>query len=412
MIIIACLILYLIFHLMLQKILKPVQSIAQEAKSQNTEIERINNLNQKLSLEKNALIANNSRLSEAISSMSSGLIGVDKNSRIILFNHSAGMLTGLNETEVLGKELKEIIKVSDKNGEISQLIYCPTEYFSENPVIYSEKNLILTTLKNNKKATVELTTTKVKGNSLFNFNCIINLHDVTQAKELEDMKFDFVSMAAHELRTPLTSIKGYLSVYMQENRDKLSPDQKMLLDNINGSSERLTSLVENLLNVSRIERGGLTINMQQLDWLDLVKNIVNDHQSKAAEKQISLQLIPPPYSIPQIRADKLRIGEVLSNLLTNAIKYTEPNGQIRVWVELNSKEIITHVSDNGHGIPEEMQPYLFNKFFRANNKLEYGTKGNGLGLYITKSMVELHHGKIWVKSEVGKGSTFSFSLPL
>lgn len=426
----------IIFYLILKKNLKPLRDLNHEIESldplhlklhlnikSGNELEevysrlsntftKIQSINDLLNVEKNSLIADKTRLSEAITNMTEGLIGINSNCKIIIFNRIAQNLSGLSENEALGKEPKEIFRLSNKEGEISQLIYCPLEATSENDIIYSEKNLTVTTLKNNRKATVNLSTTKIHQFSKFGFKYIINLQDVTQSKDLEDMKFDFVSMAAHELRTPLTSIKGYLAVFMQENKDKLTPDQKMLLDNITQSSERLTSLVENLLSVSRIERGGLTINIQSIDWMDLVKTIVKDHTERAKEKQIDIKLIEPPTVIPQIHADKLRMGEVMSNLLSNAIKYSEPHGIITVSVETNGKEVITHVSDTGHGIPEDSLPYLFNKFFRVNSKLEAQTKGNGLGLYITKAVVELHHGKIWVKSRVGQGSVFSFSIPL
>lgn len=368
--------------------------------------------NQKLESRLKNQTADKIRLAQSISNLSDGLIALDSRKKVMVFNKAAQKLTQLTESEALGKEIKDVIKLSNKDGEISDLIYCPSENPSTNSIIFSEKNLQLSSQKLTKPSNVDLTTTKIQSITSPSLGCIITIHDTTQSKEFEDMKFDFVSMAAHELRTPITSIKGYISVLSQEMKDKIAPDQKMLFDQIQSSSERLASLVENLLNVSRIERGGLTINMQMLDWLELVKSIVNDHKARAGEKFITLEFVQPQTAIPQIRADRLRMGEVLSNLLSNAIKYTEPHGKVNVSIELNNKEVTTNVSDTGHGIPPEMQPYLFSKFFRVNNKLEYGTKGNGLGLYITKSIVELHHGKIWVKSELGKGSTFSFSLPL
>lgn len=378
----------------------------------NGYIANLKNENSLLEVQLKRQIADKIRLALSISSLTDGLIVLDLRKKVMIFNSAAQKLTGLTESEALGKEINDVIKLSNKDGEVSDLIYCPAENPSSNLTVYSEKNLQLVSQKLTKPSNVDLTTTKIQGPPDSQLCCVITIHDTTQSKEFEDMKFDFVSMAAHELRTPITSIKGYISVLSQEMKDKIAPDQKMLFDQIQSSSERLASLVENLLNVSRIERGGLTINMQMLDWLELVKSIVSDHRTRAGEKFIDLEFIQPPTTIPQIRADRLRMGEVLSNLLSNAIKYTEPHGRVSVSIELNNKEVITHISDTGHGIPPEMQPYLFIKFFRVNNKLDYGTKGNGLGLYIAKSIVELHHGKIWVNSELGKGSTFSFSLPL
>ncbi len=244
-----------------------------------------------------------------------------------------------------------------------------------------------------------------------NLGCIITLHDVAREKQLEEMKLDFVSMAAHELRTPLTSIKGYLSVIMDESSHKLSTEENTFLNRISISVEQLMGLIENLLNVSRIERGVFTISLGPVDWVDTVREAMTAFLPRAKEKQIDLTFTEPKEQIKQIKADKLRITEVISNLISNAITYTDQNGRINIWMEARENEVITHVQDTGEGIPESAIPNLFTKFYRVSGKLGQGSKGTGLGLYISKSIVEMHHGKIWVVSEYGKGSTFSFALP-
>ncbi len=144
----------------------------------------------------------------------------------------------------------------------------------------------------------------------------------------------------------------------------------------------------------------------------MIKGVVNTFSDTAKEKNLDLLFISSNQNIPSIKVDKARISEVLSNLISNAIKYTEPWGQIKIWSEISQTDLITHVKDSGHGITPEAIPQLFNKFFRVSGTLEKGSQGTGLGLYIAKSLVQMHHGKIWVQSEINKGSTFSFSLPL
>lgn len=231
---------------------------------------------------------------------------------------------------------------------------------------------------------------------------------------LDEMKSNFVSIAAHELRTPLTSIKGYLSVYMNDYKDKLDSDQRALLNHIGSATEELLALVENLLNVSRIERGAMNLSLTELDWQELVGNVVEDFQERATQKNIQLKFTPSQAPIPPIKVDKVRVIEVISNLLSNAINYTNPGGVVQVWAESGNGEIVTHVGDSGQGIPKQSIPNLFNKFYRVSNGLTQNANpdGNGLGLYISKAIVDMHKGKIWVESEVGKGSRFSFSLPL
>lgn len=232
--------------------------------------------------------------------------------------------------------------------------------------------------------------------------------------KLIQMQTSFVSIAAHELRTPLTSIKGYLSVFLSDYDNQLNNDQKSLLGHISAATEQLLSLVDNLLSVSRVERSSMAVNLQPIDWQAVVKEVVEEFKERAIEKNITLEFFPSIEKILTIKADKVRLTEVISNLLNNAIQYTNPTGRITVVVEKKEGEVVTSIADSGRGIPKEAIPNLFTKFYRVNQEAtqSQSPSGTGLGLYISKAIVELHHGKIWVESEVGKGSTFRFSLPI
>lgn len=229
-----------------------------------------------------------------------------------------------------------------------------------------------------------------------------------------EMQFAFVSIAAHELRTPLTSIKGYLQVLMSEYKDKMNQDQMSLLNHIESSTNQLYSLVENLLDVSRVERGSFNIKRESLDYLSLVTETVSEFKTRAAQKNIILEFVPSS-QLPKISVDKIRIKEVLNNLLNNAIIYTPANGMVKIYVVQKGNDILTSVSDNGSGIAAEAIPHLFTQFYRAvhgSGQQDPNSQGSGLGLFICKSIVDMHKGKIWVQSQLGKGSVFSFSLPL
>lgn len=227
----------------------------------------------------------------------------------------------------------------------------------------------------------------------------------------EKLSLDFVTMAAHELRTPLTSLKSYLAVFLEENKGVFNDEQKTFLNRIEISAKQLASLIESLLNISRIERGVFILEKESLDWMENVKQVVTGFSSEAVEQQLTLEFKEPKEDVGELYVDKLRINETLSNLLSNAIAYTRPGGKVIVWVECINDEVITHVQDTGQGIPKEALPKLFTKFFRVSGALESGSKGTGLGLYLSKAIVDMHHGRIWVESVLGKGSTFSFSLP-
>ena len=241
---------------------------------------------------------------------------------------------------------------------------------------------------------------------------IITIHDITKERELEDMKLDFVSMAAHELRTPLTAIKGYISILQEEILPLLNDHQKTFFTRMQHSSEHLMALVENILNVSKIERGALKLELQAVDLDKCINEVLDELKYRAGEKQIALSYTNKLGKGVTALADEFRISQVLTNLLANAVNYTPSGGKVTIWTERVGREIITHIEDNGEGIPKEALSHLFTKFFRVSGKLEQGSKGTGLGLYITKSIVENHKGRIWVTSEVGKGSIFSFSLPV
>jgi signal transduction histidine kinase len=258
---------------------------------------------------------------------------------------------------------------------------------------------------------VRITTGHILESHEANVGSIITLHDMTQEHDLEQMKLDFVSMAAHELRTPLTSIQGYLDVLSKEIKLSLTANQQLFLERIKSSAERLQFLIEDLLNVSRIERGQLIVNPSVVALEPIITQVASELSGRAKEKQLSLIVQKPQLPLPNVIADKSRIQEVLSNLIVNAIKYTD-SGSITVSLEQRGNEIITHVKDTGIGIPKEALPHMFTKFFRVKDSLVQGRKGTGLGLYITKSIIDQHHGKVWIASESGLGSVFSFSLPI
>lgn len=356
------------------------------------------------------LSAERNKLSLILSGIVDCVIAVDRERKIVLFNKAAENLTGYAINEALGKPLEQIIKVFDNATEISPNTYCPIRSDTFEGIIYSKEGVKVLASKE-KQTFVNLLVGQITEGLTVNLGCILTLHDVNEEKQLDEMKLDFVAMAAHELRTPLTSIKGYMYIFLRDYKDVLNEKQSTILSRINISSKRLSSLVENLLNVTRIEKGRITLNIQPTDWVKNIEEVIIEIIDQAKDKKLQLNFIKPNQPI-FVEVDKLRINEVLMNLLANAVNYTPPEGKIVIWVEKVDNQIITHIQDTGEGIPKEALPHLFTKFFRVSGILEQGSKGTGLGLYIAKSIVEVHNGKIWVQSELGKGSTFSFSLPL
>lgn len=361
----------------------------------------------RLLMRENQIMKEKQETETMLQSLADGVIALNQDNKIIAFNKAAHKITGLNDDVVIGKDIDEALDVYSDGQKVPFVFYYNKTHTGKT-VSLKESNLSL--IKDNgEKVAIELTADQI----LFQdqrVGTIIVIHDITKEKQLEEMKLDFVSMAAHELRTPLTSIRGYLSVFMEEDI-VLNEEQKTFLQRMNISCDQLMALVENLLNITRIERGAMALNVGTVNWMEIVNTVFDQIYNRAVEKNIAITIKQPEKVLPTVEVDSFRISEVLTNLIANAINYTDAGGSVTISFEEIYGEVITHIADTGQGIPKEALPRLFTKFFRVSGKLEQGSKGTGLGLYIAKAIVEMHHGKIWVDSSVGRGSTFSFSVP-
>lgn len=368
----------------------------------NSLAEKLSKIIQGLELDQQVAISEKNKFNEILSSIIDGIIALDFNKNVIFLNKAATELTGYPETEVVGKPIDQFIHLFSDNDEILRKTYCQGNFNQTAKLVG----------KMGKQTKVNLMTAQVSGTVQTNINCILILHDLSKEEELEQMKLDFVSMASHELKTPLTSIVGYLSVFLEENKGKVPQESMELLDKAFVASKQLQTLISNLLNVNKIEREQLSVSPEQVDYAVVLTKSVEDLRNEANQKQIVLTLVPPVQTLPKILADPIRLSEVITNLVANAINYTNAGGKVEITTEVSPSEIKTTVADTGIGIPKEAIPHLFNKFFRVSNTQQKANKGTGLGLYISKSIVEKLHGKIWVESEAGKGSRFSFTVPV
>ena len=230
-------------------------------------------------------------------------------------------------------------------------------------------------------------------------------------READRMKTEFVSLVSHELRTPLTSIKGYVDLLMGGDVGDLAPDQQEFLKIVQNNADRLAALINDLLDISRIEAGKVDLVREAMSAKALIGSVVLTlrPQIEAKGQMLVLDL---PDGLPTVFADPQRITQVVTNLLSNAHKYTAKGGRIEIKASADDVALHVTVRDSGIGLTAEEQTNLFTKFFRANNRVTQEVGGTGLGLSITKSLVELHGGRITVESAPGQGSTFGFALPL
>jgi len=234
-----------------------------------------------------------------------------------------------------------------------------------------------------------------------------------QLKEADELKDEFVYVASHELRTPMTAIKNYLWLALNRYGKDLDPKMKQSLVRAYISTERLITLVQDMLTVSRIEGKRLVLNFEEIDLMELYQQIYDELNITAQKEGIVMTLVPASKKYT-VYGDRTRIGEVLQNLLSNAIKFTPQGGHVTVSVRESGTMIATDISDTGFGIPREDLPRLFKKFGRLGHsyKKVAESAGTGLGLFISKQIIEAHQGSITVESEADKGSTFTFTLPL
>ncbi len=232
-----------------------------------------------------------------------------------------------------------------------------------------------------------------------------------QLKHLDEVKDEFMSMASHQLRTPLTSIKGYLSMVLDGDVGKISPQQRTVLSEAFNSSERMVHLISDFLNVSRLQTGKFVIEKALVDFGELVRQEIADLEGMAKGRELHLEFKSVNGEL-QINADAAKLREVVTNFIDNAIYYSPEHTKITVHVEKDHQALYFSVVDQGIGVPEAEQARLFNKFFRATNARKQRPDGTGVGLYLARKVITAHGGAVVFESKEGKGSTFGFRLPL
>lgn len=235
------------------------------------------------------------------------------------------------------------------------------------------------------------------------------MRDITHFKELDTLKSDFVNTVSHDLRSPLTLMRGYAT--MLQMVGELNEQQKSYLRKIVNGVESMTDLVHSLLDLGRIE-AGIDLRLEMVPVIDVIRQVTEDLQKRADQKQLMFDLDTPHHSTPLIEADRSLLEQAIHNMLENAIKYTESGGEVKIGVAVHKKEIIIAIRDNGIGISPLDQPRIYERFFRVAQRETRKQRGSGLGLAIVKSIADRHGGRVWVDSQLRKGSTFYFSIPL
>lgn len=241
---------------------------------------------------------------------------------------------------------------------------------------------------------------------------LVILHDITREKIIEKMKTEFVSLSAHQLRTPLSAIKWTLRMLLDGDLGLITKEQREFIEKTYNSNERMINLINDLLDITRIEEGRYLYKPILTDIEPVVQFVVNSYKEEIEKKKINFEFKKPEEKLPKVMIDVEKIRLAVQNLLDNALRYTPIGGQVTIAVNRVTKEIELSVKDTGIGIPRDQQARVFTKFFRGANVLRMETEGSGLGLFITKNIIEAHGGRVWFKSKEGEGTTFYFTLPI
>lgn len=327
------------------------------------------------------------KLEAIIANIQDGVVVMDNHKNIILINRTVRDIFNLGHKDVNGKALADVISNADFNALLARA--------SDGPLKYHEINFDDGRVFNAQYTPIP----KIGG--------AVTMQDISYLKELDRLKSDFIHTVSHDLRSPLTSILGYTELV--ERTGPLNANQQEFLQRLQGSVQHITTLINDLLDIGRLE-AGFDTRREFVQLQNVLKYSLDMFEVQVKKKNITLIADIAP-DLKALRANPIRIRQMLDNLVGNAIKYTQPGGSVHVSMSMQGEQIILKVEDTGPGIPPEEQGRVFEKFYRATNTID-SVEGSGLGLAIVKSIVDSHQGRIWVESTVGKGSAFIVLLPV
>jgi two-component system phosphate regulon sensor histidine kinase PhoR len=324
------------------------------------------------------------QLETILTEIENAVIVVDNNQRLLLINETAQKGLGI-EGECLGHSAQEIFK----DPKLIALLSTPGDQTKREELELSDGRVF------------SAQRTPIEG-----VGQAIVMQDITHLKELDRIKSDFVTTVSHDLRSPLTAILGYIELI--ERAGVVNELQKEFITRVQSSVHQISSLISDLLDLGRIE-AGLDTTKEVVDMAELVREVAVSVEGTAQTKQIEFER-EIEKGMGFVFGDPIRLRQMVSNLLDNALKYTPSQGEVSFKARSEDNQVILIISDTGPGIPPEEQAYLFERFFRASNVPEE-IPGTGLGLSIVKSILDNHNGRVWVESKVGEGTTFTVVLP-
>jgi len=339
-------------------------------------------------------------LAAIVESSQDSIVTIDINRIITTWNNAAENLYGFKAEEVIGKSLNVVMLP----GDIKDLIQKVENIKNEVTVPIYETVRVH---KNGRQADLQIALSPVRDTTGVIIGISTIARDITEAKLHEQLKDEFIAVASHELKTPVTSIKAYSELLVEKFRNGADESSFSMIAKLDKQVDRMIELIKTLLDTTKLTAGELLLHKEPFDLDSLIKEQTDNLQQLSANHRIIFESVKPNL----ILADKKLIGQVITNLVTNAIKYSPEGGEILISSMQTDEGIKVNVEDYGIGIPEGLNNKIFERYFRVNGPLTTKTPGVGLGLYITAQIVHQHGGQIFVNSKEGAGSVFSFIIP-
>lgn len=345
------------------------------------------------------------RLDALIDNSADGVLILDHAGRIEIFNRALSELTGCPQEVALGRHCSEVLVLHNEQGVNLCAQVCPLLDPTNRSKSSVEGEIIR---PDGRHVAVSITYSPLFDEAGYRVNIVANVRDITRAREAEELKSTLLSVISHELKTPVALIKGYAGTLRRPdaNWDKETLDQSLAI--IEEEADRLNQLINNLLEASRIQAGGLKLRFGYLRLDRLARKVADEFRTQTTKHNIVVEF---PQELPPIMGDEERLREVISNLISNAIKYSPQGGNIRIGGSADDKQVHLFVSDEGIGIEPAERDRIFERFYRVDNASARRTQGAGLGLFLVKAVVEAHGGRVWVESVMGEGSQFNLTLP-
>ena len=350
-----------------------------------------------------------SKSSAILEGVADGVMVADEEGQVILFNNAAERILELKRATVLERPISSLSGLYGRGGR--RWTDAIQEWMNDPSQLHAGDYLSETLELEARIVNVILAPVHLDDQFL---GTVSVLRDITREVEVDRMKTEFISNVSHELRTPMTSIKGYADLLVMGAAGEISDRQRDFLATIKTNADRLSNLVNDLLNISRLDSGRVTLNFQPIQMERLAHQALSNLAARIHAEGKNITVVDSiPDGLPPIYADMEKLTQIVTNLLDNAYQYTPAGGKITLTVGRQNGEMLLSVTDTGIGIPKKHADRIFDRFYRNDeHPLVIETPGTGLGLAIVKELVEMHHGRIWFDSVEGEGTTFYLSLPM